>query len=249
MLAIAIVYAPESKAYLLVEESNGKTHYVLYSKVLLANATYLPLLDRLKEAKKGDVVRIIVRKNFGGAVPTMNMITNAIHKSKAKVIISVEGWAASAGAHILLQGDIAYIPAKAQVLWHTGSICYGPGKCVRLTPVMQPFYAYSVWNQRYLYPSNLLCVRPHACIDMRQIEINIPLPSRFGIYWKTIKINPPGDRKYISKDYWDFFLTGQDKWVFGREFCQWNLGDIALFRDKREQYLEDGCKLTGVKGQ
>jgi hypothetical protein len=247
-LFVTIIHSPKAEAYLKTEIKNDTVYWILHNRVLLANVEYLPLIKRLESAKKGDTVRIIVRSNRGGSVYTMQMISRAMHNSKAKVIVSVEGYAASAGAHILLQGDEAHVPPSAEVLWHTGSICYGDYGCVRLRPYVLPYYLTAVSNQAYLYPQNILKGPGLLYMDLNKFKISLPVITIHGIQWHTFKITPPGDRRYVSAEYYAFFLTGEDRWVTGQEFCKWNLGDVSL-RDKREHYVGKGCVLVGVKGQ
>lgn len=249
-LAGALLYTPDCRAQLLKETIGSETNWVLYKQVKFAYEGYLPLIHKLNDAKEGETVRIILRKNGGGAVPTMDLIAKAMVASKAKVITSVQGWAASAAAHILMHGDEVIIPPDARILWHTGSISFDGKKRIRITPDLQPWYFYAVNKQMYVYPLVKSACKEGPCISLEGVKITLPtLDTNLGtVVWKKHTINPDGKYRYVSKEYYKFFLTGGDKVVTGKTVCSWNLDQYPK-RDAREHYIGEGCKLVGVKGQ
>lgn len=223
---VILVTGSTAQANLRVEiDKTGKPNYVLYLGVSIVNNLYVDLFNALDQAKEGEEVHIIIRNNRGGAVPTMDMIRDRIKKSKGRVIISVEGYAASAAAHLSMQGDVTYLPYDARLLWHTGAVCFGPGMCIRLTPFLQfwdkrlyDYYERSVERDRWIYNPGIICARPNMCMEN------------------------PFSRTFVSKEYWEFFKTGYDEWVSGREVCQ-NIGGWTKQDINGTKY----CIIKGLK--
>jgi ATP-dependent protease ClpP protease subunit len=61
----------------------------------------------------GDVSEIVVRINSGGGdVFAANAIYTRLKDHKAKIIVKVDGWAASAATIIAMAGDTIQIPAN-----------------------------------------------------------------------------------------------------------------------------------------
>lgn len=204
-----IFIAHDTQASLLIETKNNRVYYVLHYQVLLDNSTYEPLFEALRSAEYGDEIDIIIRNNNGGAVVTMLMIKDLIHRCKGRVRIQVQGFAASAAAYLSMQGDVTYLPHNAKLLWHTGSICYGPGLCIRLTPALKNqdktlyrYYLQAVEFNKYIFNKTLICIRPWSCMYN------------------------PFQVSFVDKEYWDFVKTGQDKWISGKKICEnikgWN---------------------------
>lgn len=85
----------------------------------MESSTITNVLETLRKAKPGDVVYIRVQSP-GGEYWTAGEILNAIRESKAsRVVMEVDGYAASAAAMILLGADTVVADKADHIMYHT----------------------------------------------------------------------------------------------------------------------------------
>lgn len=219
IIVLMMVFAPKAHANLIVELKGDRADYVLFHKVQGDPTEYMDLIRALNNAEKGTNIYIVLRDNQGGYVSIMDMISNAMHRSKATIHTRVEGYAASAAAHILMQADHVRLDHDAQILWHTGSVTFA-GMRITLTPSTSfPFnfyYRKAVNGESYLHKPVYITIR-------------------------GITMYHPMHRPYVPKEYWDQFLQGKDQWIKGKKVCETRLG-------MREQLnTKTYCMVRGIK--
>lgn len=225
---LLVLHTHKALAYMSVEHDRGTKSYVLFGSVLLDNSVYNELILALREAKEGDTVNVVIRKNNGGAVPTMDIITRAMNTSKAKVVVTVEGHAYSAGAVLAFQGDVTRIQPGTKFIFHTGSICFGPGLgCMRVTPDFRYYgkdfteiYDSSIEGNRFIYTHDY-----------------IRLPG-------GVMVKNPFQRNYVDKNYWEFMTTGFDKVIMGYDICKNKKSALSCIVDDLSEghYVVEGVK-------
>ena len=100
---------------------NTKT-ITLASQFTPFDPAYIDAIMTLDSAPPGTEIDIVIKDNFGGMVMVLNMLEDAIKKSKAFVIITVKDFGWSCGTDILLMGNLLIMPTDALTGFHTGSM-------------------------------------------------------------------------------------------------------------------------------
>lgn len=105
-----------------VSVNKGKTVYTLTDYFHSSLLPYRGLVNRLNSAKRGETIRIIIKNHRGGLNHTREYITDAIARSKAKIIVEIRGFAHSNAALLYRHGNTAVVPHRVQILYHQSSI-------------------------------------------------------------------------------------------------------------------------------
>lgn len=131
LIIIGMLVCTSTMAALTVEKHERyEKQYIIHTNVGEHISTYQPLVDKLNNAKRDEVTLIIIKNNRGGYMHTLMQITNAIHRSDGLVFIRLKGYAASAAAFLLFQGDMATLPHTSGVLFHNIRYVNQDGKLV-----------------------------------------------------------------------------------------------------------------------
>lgn len=226
LLLTIIAFCTSAKAHLQVTtDEEGHTLFTLYKEVLLDSSTYLPLINTLREAKKGDTVRILVSANQGGAVPTMYAITRAMDQSKATVVVTVKNYAYSAAAVIMGHSTYTKIYYDTDLLWHTGSVMV---------------YLPLIGSVRVTVDKSFLLFMPVVYWD--SIRFNRFIHDVDYYSWGNIGlVKNPFQRTWVSREYWDALREGEDVFISGREVCYNKVG-LEVYWDTKPYCIVRGTK-------
>lgn len=99
---------------------NGFKWTILFDNDIVSPDYYTLVCQALLNAKEEDVVHIMVN-TYGGAVASGLAITDAMQRSKARIITEVVGYAYSCGAMIWSFGDELRMGKYARVMFHSSS--------------------------------------------------------------------------------------------------------------------------------
>lgn len=218
--------APEDVGIIYQVEVPVGIAYVLRDRISFDSSLYEPLIEDLNNAKEGDIIYIVLKRNHGGAVVTMDLITKAMTNSKATVYTSVVKFADSAAAQIAAHGDYLVLTLDDKLLWHLGSISNG----IWSTRIDADFRDSWDPSKRKLYwevlKSNSYVYDPSY----------LQLPGGGSI------VNP-FSRTFVTKEVWEYIKSGHDKWVSARDVCYNRGGLFKLI----EFESSNKCVLEGLK--
>lgn len=100
---------------------NGKYRWTILINNDIVDPDYYTLVcQALLNASEGDIAEIKIN-TYGGSVASGLAITDAMQRSKAKVITDVIGYAYSCGAMIWSFGDELHMGKYARVMFHSSS--------------------------------------------------------------------------------------------------------------------------------
>lgn len=199
-------------SYRYNSETKELIGYVLKGSIGFKIENYAPLIVALEVAKPGQVVKIFIEDNNGGATYTADRISLAMRNSKGIVKVYTRGKVLSAAADIAVQATTIEIAAGTIFLWHLGS-APSPAGYIRVNPDMLG-WAIPFYSNHYIY----------------RIKVESALHSPAKLYFMGRYIDNPFTRTFVSKATMEYINSGQDKYVPGWKVCENRGGYWAALR-------------------
>lgn len=86
----------------------------------ITDVSYWEAMQKLRSAKEGDAIKLVIKENYGGDANVLKMLNDAISQSKAFVVVSVKHFGLSCGTYIAAQGNLFFLSNDSLLLFHTG---------------------------------------------------------------------------------------------------------------------------------
>lgn len=148
------------------------THVFVLAQGIYLDWYYYNLINALNDAKQGDKIKIVLKDNPGGLIPTMRGILTAMKNTKATVTTTYQGYASSSAMDILFSGDTIIIPKQFVGTAHLSST--DKGRDFWLIPILshlEPFMTQQEWQSFTndgdvpIYGQTVCRVAPHKIED------------------------------------------------------------------------------------
>ncbi len=154
------------------------THVFVLTQGIYLDWYYYSLLDALASAERGQKIKIILKSNPGGLIPTMTKLLAGMRDTQATVITEVQGYGSSCALDILFSGDIIIVPkstlleGNALGVAHLSSNDKGNDfwlitELIHLKPFMtsQEWDSFTTDGDVTLYGKTICNVAPHKIRD------------------------------------------------------------------------------------